>query len=103
MSRPYPPGPEGPRPLPRGRGLLQPVLESGLGDPRVITRQQGAPARGDAEVARPRIGDDLAGIAELLQGDAHELVEAELLGARDLDDAVQGRSEGHPADLARDV
>src|SRR5207248_10265730 len=70
----------GPRPslLPRGRGLFQPLLEARFGDPRVAPGEKGALTRRDSEVARLRVGDDLARIVLSLQQATGELVEAEL-------------------------
>src|SRR4051812_16914091 len=82
------------RSLARGRGLLRPFFEPRLGDPRVLSGEERALARVDAEVARLRVGDDLARIVGRFQHVADELVEAELFGSRDLDDAVQRRPDG---------
>ena len=64
---------------------------------RVSPMRASAPGRSvrspgvDAEVARLRVGDDLARIVARGSDAADELVEAELLGSGDLDDAVQRR------------
>src|SRR5437764_8454216 len=60
--------------------LPEPVVETGVAEAGVILGDEGVFARRDAEVARVRIGDDLARIVALLQYPTDELVEAELFG-----------------------
>ena len=50
-----------------------------------------------------RVGDHLAGIAAGAEARADELVEPELVGPGDLDDAVHRRAHGDPAERAGDV
>src|SRR6185312_3509612 len=84
-------------------GISEPVLEPGRAEARVIGGQERPLARRDPEVLRVRVGDDLPGIAALRQHATDELVEAELLGAGDLDDAVQRGVNGDPGECAGDV
>src|SRR5947209_19368624 len=81
----------------------EPVVETGIAEAGVIRGEKGVFARGDAEVARVGVGDDLARIVALLQYRTDELVEAELFGSRDLHDAAHRRANDDPGKCARDV
>src|SRR5262245_18548897 len=91
--------------LPRRRGLLEPVLEARLGEPGAGVRHEGALAQEGAVVPRAGVGDHLARIVTRAEGAADQVVEAELLGAGDLDDAVHRRAHGdrrhRPGDVVR--
>ena len=54
-------------------------------------------------VGRVRVGDDLAGVVALAQGASDELVEVELLGPGDLDDAIHWRADGDVRERAGHV
>ena len=86
-----------------GLRVSQPVVEPGVADLRVIAGEEGALADRDAVVGRVRVGDHLARIVARGERVADELVEAELLGARDLRNPVQRRGDRDPGDCARDV
>ena len=72
----------------RGRGLAEPVLEAGRGDACVAARGEGVLVELRAEVAGVDVGHHPARIVVRAQDAPDELVEAELLGAPQLDDAV---------------
>jgi hypothetical protein len=56
-----------------------------------------------AEVAAVGVGDDRAGVVAGGEGSPDELVEPELLGSGDLDDAVERFAHGDPAERGGDV
>ena len=72
------------------RGLAEPVLEAGRGDACVVARGQGALVELRAEVAGVDVGHHLPRVVLALEEAPGELVEPELLGAGQLDDAVHG-------------
>ena len=76
---------------------VSPIRASSAGHQRALV------AASVAEVARVRVGDDLARIVARRQPPPDELVEAELLRAGDLDDAVDRRADRDPADRRGDV
>src|SRR6185295_9617292 len=86
-----------------GEALLVPVAEAGVGQARAGGGEERTLARVDAEVARLRIGDDLARVAGRRQHAADELVEPERLGPGDLHDSVDRLTDRHAADAGRDV
>src|SRR5262245_33335707 len=90
-SRPAPPGD-----LP---GLArEPLLVGGGGQAGAFGGNQGALPEPGAEVPGFGVDDDVARVLAQAQGSTDELVEPELLGPRDLDDAVGRRAD---ADLAQ--
>ena len=87
-----------------GELTLEPVGEADLARERVGGGHEGAVVdRVGAVVRRRRVRDDLARIVLGLQRAADELVHAELLGARDLHDAVHGCADRDPGDGLGDV
>ena len=84
-------------------GLVEPVVEAGLGESGVVAGHECALVQFYAEVARVRIGDHFAWIAAFPEESSYEFVETELLWPRDLDDTVDRRSYGDPANRTRDI
>src|SRR5215217_4827770 len=84
-------------------GLTEPVLEAGLGESGVLAGQECALLQFYAEVARLRIGDHFAWIAEFPEESSDEFVQTELLWPRNFNDAVDRRSYGDPAKRAGDI
>src|SRR5258705_23079 len=84
-------------------GVAARLVEARLGGARAGAGKQRALAGDDAEVARLRVGDDLAGVVARLQHATDQLVEAELLGPGYLPHAVHRRAGGDAADAARHV
>src|SRR5436305_5553544 len=82
-------------------GVAEPLLETDFAEARSVPWKECAFTRGDAEVARVWVGDDLARIVALLQHTADELVESELVGSCDLHHAVQRRADGDPGQRGR--
>jgi DNA-binding CsgD family transcriptional regulator len=72
-----------------GRVVFEPVVDMGRAKTRAIPGEEGPLARRDPVVARIWVGDDLAGIVARGQHATDQLVEGELVGSGDLDDAVQ--------------
>ena len=66
-------------------------------------REQGPLPQLGAEVARVRIGDHLARVVARAEALPDQVVEAELLGTRDLDHAIHWRTEGDLCQGAGDI
>ena len=73
--------------------LAEPVLEARGGDARVVARGEGPVVQLGAEVAGVHVRNHLAGIVVCAQDTPGELVEAERLGAGQLDRVVQWRPD----------
>src|SRR5690606_35229184 len=93
----------GPLVVSGARGLVEPVAEAGLAEAGVVAGDDAALAEDGAEVAGTGIGDDRPGVVTRGEDPADEVVEPELLGPGDLDDAVEGLAHGDAADCGGDV
>src|SRR5215211_3322022 len=87
----------------RRGGLCQPVAETDLAEVDRVRRQQAALLQLGAEVARLRVGDDRARIALRPEALADELIEGELLGTCNLNDAISRRPQADLAHRSGDV
>src|SRR5438309_9238063 len=79
-----------------GRGLAQPVVETGLTQHRVFSGDERPFSQHRAEVGGLRIGDYLARIVPRGEETSDEPVKTELLGAADFYDAVDRSTDGGP-------
>jgi len=76
------------------RGVTQPVLKSSLPDARVIAGNERTLAQFGAVILRVGIGDHIARIVQCAETLADQIIETELFGPRDLNDAVHRRAQG---------
>src|SRR5438105_2488750 len=79
-----------------GRGLAQPVVETGLTPNRVFFGDERPFGQHRAEVEGLRIGHCLARVVPRGEEMSDHFVKAELLGAADFDDAVDRSTDGGP-------
>lgn len=85
------------------RGRVEPVLKPDHPKLRPVARDERVLGRDRAEVRRPRIGDHLTRIVARAQATPDDAVEAEPLGAGDLQATIQRGVHCDPGDRARDV
>jgi hypothetical protein len=83
--------------------MAQPLVEAGLGELGVGGGDEGCVRPVRREVAGVGVRNHVAGIVAVARALADEVVEAELLGSRDLDDAVGWRPESNLGHRAGDV
>ena len=81
----------------------EPPVEFGRSKMRVLTWNERLIAEFDAEVGRLRIHNDLPGVLVILENPADDLINAERIGAGNLNRAVYRLGESCLGDRSRDI
>src|SRR5215470_8280567 len=82
---------------------MEPVFQTDLTEPGIVSRNQRALAEFGPEVPRLRIDDHLAGIVARSETLADQLVETEPLGTGHFNSAVQWRAHSNPGNGLGDI